>query len=47
MAFSDGGSPASATIKAVSAAAPIASRTDASLSRLRPAIAHFRLPSPR
>ena len=32
---------ASARIKAVSAGAPIASRTDASFSRLRPANAHF------
>jgi hypothetical protein len=41
MAFSEAGSPPSAWIKAISAGAPIASRTDASLSRLRPAIAHF------
>ena len=37
---------ASATISGVSAGAPIASRTEASLSLLRPAIAHFRLASP-
>ena len=43
IAFSDAASPASATISGVSAGAPIASRTDSSLSRLRPAIAHFEL----
>ncbi len=46
IAFSEAGSPASATISGVSAGAPIASRTEASLSLLRPAIAHFRLASP-
>ena len=41
IALSDAGSLASATISGVSGDAPIASRTEASFSLLRPAIAHF------
>ena len=46
IAFSEAGSLASATTSGVSDGAPIASRTDFSLSRLRPAIAHFSCLSP-
>ena len=46
IAFSDAESLASAFINAVSAGAPIASRTEASLSRLRPAMAHLGAPCP-
>ncbi len=41
IAFSEAASDASATISGVFPGAPIASRTDFSLPRLRPAIAHL------